>query len=81
MGGAGQIPEVAQRVGVKIVAGPMILGSEHEAVAIVEADSAEAVHEFTLQSGLVQWNSVRVSVARPLPEALTEMERMPPPLY
>jgi len=63
------------------LAGPLILGTEHDGIAVVEADSVETVPEFILQSGLVQWNSVRVSSARTLPEAIEEMKRVPPPLY
>ena len=79
--GVSAIPQLAQKLKVKFVAGPLIIGMEHEGVAVVEADSVEAVQEFILQSGLVQWNSVRVSSARTLPEAVEEMKRVPPPLY
>jgi hypothetical protein len=54
---------------------------EHEGITVVEADSVETVQEFILQSGLMQWNSVRVSAARGLQEAVEEMKRVPPPLY
>ena len=54
---------------------------EHDGIAVVEAESVETVQEFILQSGLVQWNSVRVSSARTLQEAIEEMKRVPPPLY
>jgi hypothetical protein len=64
-----------------MVLGPLILGSEHEALAVVEADRVETVNDFLNETGLVQWNSARVSAARPLPEALTEIAKMPPPLY
>ena len=63
------------------MAGPLILGMEHDGIAVVEADSVETVQEFILQSGLVQWDSVRVSSARTLQEAIEEMKRVPPPLY
>ena len=79
--GASSIPQLAQKLKIKFVAGPLILGMEHDGIAVVEADSVEAVQEFILQSGLVQWNSVRVSSARTLPEAIEEMKRVPPPLY
>jgi uncharacterized protein with GYD domain len=81
VGGAAEIPKLAESVGVNIVTGPLVLASEHEAVAVVEADSAETVNEFVIQSGLLQWNSVRVSVAEALPVALTQIDRMPPPLF
>jgi len=81
LGGAAEIPSLAGRLGVKIVTGPLVLGSEHEAVAVVEADGAEAVNDFVMQSGLIQWNSVRVSLAEPLEQALGHIEQMPPPIY
>ena len=79
--GASAIPQLAQKLKVKFVAGPLILGMEHDGIAVVEADSVETVQEFILQSGFVQWNSVRVSSARTLEQALEEMKRVPPPLY
>jgi len=41
----------------------LVLGSEHESVAVVEADRVETVNDFIQLSGLIQWNSVRVSMA------------------
>ena len=79
--GASAIPELAAKLKIKFVAGPLILGMEHDGIAVVEADSVETVQEFILQSGLMQWNSVRVSSARTLQEAIEEMKRVPPPLY
>jgi len=81
VGSAGDIPKLAEQLGVKIVVGPLVLGSEHESVAIVEADRVETVNEFIQISGLAQWNSVRVSMAEPLQEALARMDKMPPAIY
>ena len=79
--GASALPQLAEKLKIKFVAGPLILGMEHDGIAVVEADSVETVQEFVLQSGLMQWNSVRVSAARGLQEAVEEMKRVPPPLY
>jgi hypothetical protein len=79
--GMTQLPQLAQQLGVKILTGPLILATEHETIAIVEAGSIETVEDFVLQSGLMQWNSVRVSSARPLQDAPAEFGKMPPPLY
>jgi len=79
--GATAFPQLAQKLRIKFIAGPLILGMEHDGIAVVEADSVETVHEFILQSGLMQWNSVRVSWARGMQEAVEEMKRVPPPLY
>jgi hypothetical protein len=72
-----EIPTIAERLGVKIVAGPLVMGSEHESVAIVETERVETVNDFLLEAGLVQWNSVRVSMAQPLPDALAELDKLP----
>lgn len=79
--GAQELPQLAQRLGVGIVAGPYVLGAEHDGLAVVEADRVETVNEFLLRSGLVQWNSARVSMAQPLQEALGELDKAPAPLY
>ncbi len=79
--GAPQIPEVAAKLGVKIVVGPLVLGAEHENVAIVESDTVEKVVEFVERSGISEWNSVRVSPARTMQEALGALQTMPPPIY
>ena len=76
-----QIPKIAERLGVKMIAGPLVLGSEHEGLAIVESDRVETVNDFVDEAGLGQWNSVRVSTARSLPEAMGELTKLPAPLY
>ena len=50
LSGAAGIPQLAERLGVQIVAGPLVLGSEHEGIAIVEAASAEAVNDFVQEN-------------------------------
>ena len=75
------ITQIAERLGVKIVTGPLVLGAEHEGLAVLETERVETVNDFVTETGLLQWNSVRVSMARPLPDALEEIERMPAALY
>ena len=75
------IAALADLLGVKVVAGPLVLAAEHESLAILETDRVETVHGFLLESGLIQWNSARVSLAQPLREAIGELGRVPPPLY
>jgi hypothetical protein len=72
-----EIPNIAERLGVKLVIGPLVIASEHESVAIVETDRVETVNDFLIESGLVQWNTVRVSMAQPLPDALAELDKLP----
>ncbi len=47
-------------------------------MAVVDADGVEAVNDFIQQSGLIQWNSVRMSMAEPLEVALGRLDRIPP---
>lgn len=79
--GAPELPALAGKLGVKIIVGPLVLGAEHEAVAVVEADRIEAVQDFVVQSGMVQWNSVRVSAAQTMEESIKELSSLPPPIY
>ena len=76
--GSAERPALAQKLGVKFVAGPFVLGSEHESLAIVEAANAEAVNEFLMQSGLSQWNSIRVILAIPLEESMKDLDKIAP---
>ena len=75
------IPDLASKLGLKFVIGPLVLASEHEGFAVVESDKAESVEDFVMQSGLMQWNSVRITPTQTLPEALNHLDSMPPPLY
>jgi hypothetical protein len=79
--GAPEIPRLAEKLGVRFVVGPLLLALEHEAIAVVESSNAEAVHEFILQSGLMQWNVVRITPAQKLEEGMKDLEKVPPPLY
>jgi len=71
--GAPQIPAIAQKHGVNIVAGPFV-NREHTAVMIVEADRSEGLDDFLVDSRLAQWNQVRILPSRPMQEALTEIQ-------
>ncbi len=81
VGGAAEIPALAEKLGVKMVTGPLVLASEHESVAVVEANGVEAGNDFVQQGGLIQWNSVRVSLAEPLQDALGHLDLLPPAIY
>jgi hypothetical protein len=78
---APEIPTLAQKLGMKFVAGPLVLGSEHLSVAVVEAEKVEIVQEFVLRSGLSQWNSVKVSTVQSLEDSFKDLEKSPPPIY
>lgn len=78
---APEIPKIAERLGLKMLGEPLVMGAEHESVAIVEADRVETVNDFLLETGMIQWNTARVSMAQPLSEALSQLEKVPAPLY
>jgi hypothetical protein len=61
---------------VKIVAGPLV-NREHLTTVIVEADKAEALDQFLVESRLIQWNSIGVLPSHTLAEGLKETEGYP----
>lgn len=69
---APQIPGIAQKHGVNIVAGPYV-NREHTAVVIVETDRADGLDDFLVDSRLAQWNQVHIMPSRTLQEGLTEI--------
>jgi hypothetical protein len=79
--GAPEVPVLAQKLGMKFIAGPLVLGSEHVTIAVVEAEKIETVQDFLLLSGLPQWNSVTVSAVKSLEDSMKDLERIPPPIY
>jgi hypothetical protein len=70
---APQIPGIAQKHGVNILAGPFV-NREHTAVTIVETDRADGLDDFLVDSRLAQWNQVHIMPSRPLQEGLTEIQ-------
>jgi hypothetical protein len=74
---APEIPGIAERAGVKIVAGPYV-NREHMTVAVVEADTAEAVDQFLVDTRLHQWNSVRVLPSLPIEEGMKDVQEGTP---
>jgi hypothetical protein len=70
---APQIPSIAQKHGVNIVAGPFV-NREHMAVVIVETDRADGLDDFLVDSRLAQWNQVHILPSRSLQEGLTEIQ-------
>lgn len=69
---APEIPAIAERAGVTIVAGPYV-NREHTTVVVVEAEAAEQVDRFLLETRLAQWNTVRILPSLPLQEGLEEV--------
>ena len=67
-----EIPDLARRLGVKIIAGPLV-NREHLAVVVVETEKAEALDQFISESGLAQWNSVRVLPSQMMEDGMKEV--------
>lgn len=76
-----ELPRVAERLGVTIAGGPWVLAEEHDNVLVVHAERVEQVSALLLESGLAQWNTARISLARSLDELLTTLASTPPPLH
>jgi len=72
-----QVPGIAERNGVRIVAGPYV-NREHLTVVVVEADKADQVDRFIVESRLGQWNSVRVLPSLPLEQGMQEIQELEP---
>ena len=67
--GAGQIPQLAEQLGVDIVT-LRIFGPDHIILAVVEATEIESVRAFALQSRLMQWNTVKIHATYSIDEAI-----------
>ena len=73
--GAGQIPQLAEQLGVDIGA-LRIFGPDHIILAVVEADDIESVRNFALQSRLMQWNTVKVHATYSIDEAVALIDEV-----
>jgi hypothetical protein len=74
---APEIPGIAERTGVKIVAGPYV-NREHMTVIIAEADRADDVDRFLVETRLHQWNSVRVLPSLSIEEGMKDVQEGKP---
>jgi hypothetical protein len=75
--GAGQIPQLAEDLGVKIET-LRIFGPDHILLAIVEADDIDAVRDFALKSRLMQWNTVKIHATYSMEEAMALIDEAEP---
>jgi hypothetical protein len=73
--GAGQIPQLAEQLGVNIVT-LRVFGPDHVVLAVVEADDIESVRDFIFQSRLIQWNTTKIHATYSLEEALARADGM-----
>ena len=77
MRGATELPKLAQKLGVKFLAGPLI-SSAHTSFAVVETEKVDAVRDLVLQSGLIQWNSIEIVPSITMEQAIVEVEKLTP---
>jgi hypothetical protein len=71
--GASQIPQLAEQLGVQI--GTMrIFGPDHIILAVVESEDIDSVRNFALQSGLMQWNTVKIHATYSIEEAVAMID-------
>ena len=73
--GASQIPQLADQLGVEIDT-LRIFGPEHIILAVVEADDIDSVRSFALQSGLMQWNTVKINATYSIEEAVAMVDEV-----
>jgi hypothetical protein len=71
--GAAQIPQLADRLGLAIVA-LRIFGPDHILLAVVEANDIEVVRDFILQSRLIQWNTTKIHATYSIEEAIAKTD-------
>ncbi|MFD6169657.1 hypothetical protein [Streptomyces coeruleorubidus] len=71
------IPNLAQKAGVEIVAGPFV-NREDTIVVVVQSDKVENVDRLLTESRLPQWNRVRVLPSLTMEEGLTDIEAQTP---
>ena len=74
--GGQQIPQLGEQLGVKISA-TYVPMTNHKVFVAVEADSIEAVREFTWQGRLSQWNTVDIYPVSTLEEAIGRAQELP----
>ena len=77
-GMASQIGTLLAKHKVKLLSGPHILGLSHKMVVVVDAPSVEAVQDFGMDAGLVQWNAVEVYASWSMEEALKRAAALQP---
>jgi hypothetical protein len=55
-----------------------VLGTSHRLVVFTEAPNVEAVRDFVMETGLIQWNSVEIYPAWDLDEAVQQANALTP---
>jgi hypothetical protein len=70
---APQMTQIADKAGVKVVAGPYV-NREHTTVVVLEASSGEDLDRFIVDSRLAQWNAIHILPSLPMIEGLEELQ-------
>jgi hypothetical protein len=73
--GAGEIPHLAEQLAVKILT-LRVFGPDHIILAVVESEDIDLVRDFALQSGLMQWNTVKIHATYSMEEALALVDKV-----
>jgi hypothetical protein len=68
---------LAEKLGIRLVT-RNVFGPEHIILGVLEADNIDAVRDFAIQSGLVQWNTVRVNATWTMEEAMEKSAGLEP---
>lgn len=74
---APEIPGIAGKSGVTIVAGPYV-NREHTIVFVVEAEKPESVDQFLVESRIPQWNRVHILPSLKMEEVLDQVREATP---
>ncbi len=74
--GAAEFSKIAERLGVRIVT-TNVIGPAHKVISVVEAADIDAVTNFTMESRLVQWNTVNIYTSWTVAETLERADRLP----
>ncbi len=75
--GVNHIPALAQKLGIEILS-VRVFGPDHIIMSIIEAGDIEAVRSFFLESGFIQWNTIKIHATWSLEEALEKIENLAP---
>lgn len=73
---APEIPALAEKHGVTIVAGPYV-NREHLTVVVVETERAEDLDRFLVESRLAQWNTLRILPSLSMQAGIEELNQLP----
>jgi len=72
-----QLEAAQQRHQVRVLSGH-VLGASHRMVVLSEAPTEEAVRDFVMETGLVQWNSVEIYPSWAMDEAIRQASALAP---